>query len=112
MMPNRLHPMWQVLQAAQTVMMRVAQVIRSVRMRLRSHTTLPAATLFFQRQLALYHDQNGISQWDMHATRFTLMWLSYWCDWESALTIVQPQTFKRWHRQGWRLLFTPPAQLG
>lgn len=34
----------------------------------------------------------------MNATRFTLVWLSYWFDWEPALTIVHPQTFKRWRR--------------
>jgi len=48
----------------------------------------------------------------MNATRFTLVWLSYWFDWEPALTIVQPQTFKRWRRQGWRLLWKTPARLG
>ena len=40
----------------------------------------------------------------MNAARFTLMWLSYWFDWQPALTIVQPETFKRWRRQDWRWL--------
>ena len=40
------------------------------------------------------------------------MWLSYWFDWEPALTIVHPQTFKRWRRQGWRLVLKTPVRLG
>ena len=105
-MPNRRNPFHQVIQATTIVMMRVALVIRSPRARLRSHTALAAEALFLQRQLAQYQEKSGISQRDMNAARFTLVWLSHWFDWEPALTIVQPQTFKRWRRQGWRLLWT------
>jgi hypothetical protein len=28
--------------------------------------------------------------------------LSRWLDWRSMLTVVQPDTLVRWHRQGWR----------
>ncbi len=111
-MPNCLNPMRQVIQATQIVMMRVAQLMRSVRMRLRSHTALAAEHLFLQQQLALYEERTPTWRRDMHATRFTLVMLSYWFDWEPALTIVQPETFKRWRRQGWRLLWTKPAKLG
>ena len=40
------------------------------------------------------------------------MMLSYWFDWQPALTIVQPTTFKRWRRQGWRLVWKTPATPG
>lgn len=48
----------------------------------------------------------------MHATRLTLVWLSYWCDWQPALTIVQPATFTRWRRQGWCLVWMSPSTPG
>ena len=73
---------------------------------------LAAETLFLKKQLALYQEHSPISQSDLKATRFTLVWLSYWFDWEPVLTIVKPQTFKRWRRQGWRLLLKAPAQPG
>jgi hypothetical protein len=41
---DRLNPFRQVIPAAQTAMMHVVQVIRSLRMRLRSYTTLAAET--------------------------------------------------------------------
>jgi hypothetical protein len=41
----------------------------------------------------------------MNVTRLILVWLSYWFDWQPALTIVGPETFTRWRRQGWRLLW-------
>jgi hypothetical protein len=68
--------------------------------------------LFLRHQVALYQTRKGISHRDMHATRLILVWLSYWFDWQPALTIVRPETFKRWRRQGWRLLLTKPAKPG
>jgi hypothetical protein len=32
-----------------------------------------------------------------------LVWLSRWFDWRSALRVVHPDTFLRWHRQGFCL---------
>jgi hypothetical protein len=29
----------------------------------------------------------------------TLLWLSRWFDWRSALTVVTPKTFIGWHRR-------------
>jgi Homeodomain-like domain len=46
------------------------------------------------------------------ATRFTLVWLGCWFDWRQALTIVPPETFVRWRRQGLRLLWRGPSQPG
>ena len=111
-MPNGLNLIGLVIQAMQSVLTWVTQDICQVRMRLRSHIALAAEALFLQRQLALYQAPNAISQREMNATRFTLVWLSYWFDWEPALTIVKPPTFKRWRRQGWKLLLVPPARLG
>jgi hypothetical protein len=37
--------------------------------------------------------------------RLAMVWLSYWFNWRSALRIVKPETFTRWHRQGFRLFW-------
>ena len=111
-MPTGHCPMAYVMRATQSVLMPIALGILGVPMKLRSHVALAAEALFLQRQLALYQNQNGITQREMNTTRFTLVWMSYWFDWKPALTIVQPQTSTRWRRQGWRLLLAPPARLG
>jgi putative transposase len=111
-MSYRLNPMRQVIHATQIVIMRVTQLMRAVRTRLRSHTALTAEVLFLRRQLELYEERTPKWRRSLNVTRFTLVGLSHWFDWEPARTIVHPQTFKRWRRQGWRLLLTPPAKLG
>ena len=40
-----------------------------------------------------------------NATRLVLVWLARWFDWRQALAVVQPATFLRWHRQGFRLFW-------
>ena len=44
--------------------------------------------------------------------RFALVWLGHWFDWRNALAIVTPQTFTRWHRQGFRLFWRWKARPG
>jgi transposase InsO family protein len=34
-----------------------------------------------------------------------MVWLSRWFNWRSALSLVTPETFTRWHRQGFRLFW-------
>ncbi len=92
-MPTR-SPFRQVLQITQTVVMRARQVMRRVRQSLRSRIALAAEHRFLQQQFALCQAPNATWRRDMHATRLTLVWLSYWCDWQPALTIVQPATFR------------------
>ena len=111
-MPNRLIAFSQAKQVTPIVMRLAEWVLRSVRQGLRSLLALAAETLFLKKQLALYQGHRPLSQCNLNATRFALVWLSYWFDWQPALTIVQPATFKRWRHQGWRLLFTKPAKLG
>ena len=111
-MPILHKPLCQILQITQPVVMFARQVMRQVRLRLRSRMALAAETLFLQKQVALYEARHALSQHHMNATRLILVWLSYWFDWQPALTIVHPATFKRWRRQGWRLVWTQPATLG
>jgi putative transposase len=111
-MPTLLNWFRQPIQITQTLLRLAAQVMNRTRLRLRSRAALAAETLFLKKQSALYQEPNARWRCDWNATRFTLVWLSYWFDWQPALTIVQPATFKRWRRQGWRLLWTSPAKLG
>lgn len=60
--------------------------------------------MFLRRQLALYQERRTKPQRPDPATRVALVLLSRLLDWRSLLTVVNPDTLIRWHRQGWRLL--------
>ena len=107
-------PNWfrQPKQIAQMVLMRVAQALRRITLHLCSRMALAAEFLFLKKQLALYQKPKANSRYDVTITRLTLVWLSYWFDWEPTLTLITPETFKRWRRQGWRRLWTQPARAG
>jgi hypothetical protein len=76
---------------------------RLLRLSRRSPAALAAANLFLRKQLALYQEHHIKPRRASHATRITLLWLSPWFDWHRALVVVQPETFTRWRRQGFRL---------
>jgi hypothetical protein len=78
------------------------EAARLLRCCLRRPTALAAENLFLRKQLALYQEHNIKPRRTSHATRFILVWLSQWFDWQSALAVVQPETFTRWQRQGFR----------
>lgn len=79
---------------------------------LRSRPALAAETLFLRKQLALYQERDVKPRRTTNAMRLALVWLSSWFDWRSALRIVQPETFLRWHRQGFRLFWRRKSQPG
>jgi putative transposase len=72
---------------------------------LRPPAALVAENLFLRKQLALYQERHVKPRHATDATRLTLVWLGRWFDWRQALAIVQPETFTRWHRQGFRLFW-------
>ena len=88
-----------------TLLTLVVDVVRFLRLCLRSPTTLAAENLFLRKQLALYQERHITPRRATNATRLTLVWLGRWFDWRQALAIVQPQTFIRWHRQRFRLFW-------
>jgi len=90
----------------------VVDAVRFFRLCLRSPTTLAAENLFLRKQLALYQERHIKPRRATNTTRLTLVWLGRWCDWRQALTIVQPTTFIRWHRQGFRLFWRWKSRLG
>jgi putative transposase len=64
---------------------------------------LAGENLFLRKQLALYRERGFKPQRTPNTTRTALVWLSRWFDWKLALAVVQPATFIRWHRRGFRL---------
>ena len=72
---------------------------------LRPAPALAAENLFLRKQLALYEEPQVHPRQATNVTRLAMVWLSHWFDWRSALRIVQPETFTRWHRQVFRLLW-------
>jgi transposase InsO family protein len=78
----------------------IADAVRYVGLCLRPSPALAAENLFLRKQLALYQERQVKPRRATNAIRVAMVWLSHWFDWRSALSIVQPQTFVRWHRQG------------
>lgn len=72
---------------------------------LRSPAALAAENLFLRKQLALYRERDVRPRRATHAARPALIWLGRCFDWRQALAVVQPETFTRWHRQGFRLFW-------
>ena len=79
--------------------------LRFIRLSLRPHCALAAENLFLRKQLALYLERKVKPGRASDASRLTLVLLSSLFAWRRALTIVQPDTFIRWHRKGFRLFW-------
>jgi transposase InsO family protein len=88
-----------------TLLSLVVDIVWFLWLCLRPPTTLAAANLFLRKQLALYQERHVTPRRAHNATRLTLVWRSRWFDWRQALVLVQPATFTRWHRQGFRLFW-------
>jgi hypothetical protein len=111
-MPNLPNPLLQMTEVTQRVRRRAARLMRGLRRGLRIRTALAAEQLFLKHQGALYQARHAHSRRHQHVHRLLLVWLSYWFNWQPALNIVQPKTFKRWRRQRWRLLWKTPSRFG
>jgi putative transposase len=79
---------------------------------LRPSPALAAENLFLRKQLALYEERQVKPRRATNALRLAMVWLSSWFDWRSALRIVKPETFTRWHRQGFRLFWRWKSKRG
>ena len=79
--------------------------LRFIRLSLRPHCALAAENLFLRKQLALYLERRVKARRASDASRLTLVLLSRLFAWRRVLTIVQPDTFIRWHRTGFRLFW-------
>src|SRR5919197_6765886 len=94
------------------LLMLLVDVVHFLRLCLRPSTGLAAENLFLRQQLACYQERQVKPRRATDATRFALVWLSHWFNWRQALAIVQPDTFVRWHRQGFRLFWRWTSQPG
>ncbi len=90
---------------AGTLLTLLVDVVRFLRLCLRPAPVLAAENLFLRKQLAFYQERHVKPRRVTDAARFILVWLARWFDWRQALVIVQPQTFTRWHRQGFCLFW-------
>jgi transposase InsO family protein len=93
------------LQLVWTLLALLMDVLRYLLLCLRPSTALAAENLFLRKQLALYQERPSKPRRATAATRLALVWLGRWFDWRQALVIVQPATFIRWHREGFRLFW-------
>jgi putative transposase len=92
-------------QLAKTLLTLLVEVSRFVGLCLYPSPALAAENLFLRKQLALYQERQVKPRRTTHALRIVLVWLARRFDWRKALAVVQPETFIRWHRQGFRLFW-------
>jgi putative transposase len=88
-----------------TIRRLLCDVVRLARLALTPRVQLAAENLFLRKQLALYQERHVKPKRPDTATRVVLVVLSRLLDWRALLTVVQPDTLIRWHREGWRLLW-------
>src|SRR5262247_2856733 len=110
-----MYPLRFLIGLACTLLTLLVDVVRFLRLGLRPSPALAAENLFLRKQLALYQERHVTPRRATNTTRMSLSWLTRWFDWRRALTIVQPATVIRWHRQGfqsfWRWTSRPGCPL-
>ena len=82
-----------------------ATVFRSCVLPAQTAAALKAENLFLSRQLALYREREAPRRPTTPSIRLVMVFLSRLFDWRGALVIVQPDTFFRWHRQGFKMFW-------
>ena len=76
--------------------------LRLIGASLQPRCRLAAENLFLRKQLALCLERQVKPRRAKAAARLTLVLLSKLFVWREVLTVVKPETFIRWHRQGVR----------
>ena len=79
---------------------------------LRSRAALAAENLPLRKQLALYRERQVRPRRASDPMRLALVLLARCFAWREALTIVQPATLLRWHREAFRLLWRWRSRAG
>src|SRR5215831_10667868 len=98
----KLHSLSNMLRTASDLLLDALRFARGI---VRPRAALAAENLFLRKQLALYLERQVKPRRPRVAARLTLVLLSRPFPWRPALTIVKPETFVRWHRQGFRLFW-------
>ena len=71
----------------------------------RSRRALAAENLFLRKQLALFQARHAKPRRADDPTRLIMVILGRMFSWRNALVNVKPDTFLRWRRKGFRLLW-------
>src|SRR5215471_16194379 len=72
---------------------------------MRSRRALAAENLFLRKQLALFQERKVKPRRADDSIRLVMVMLGRLFSWRDALVNVKPDTFLRWHRKGFRLLW-------
>ena len=89
----------------------LADLFRFLVLSLRSESSLAAENLFLRKQLGFYQERK-IKPRTSHPAQVTLILLSRWFNWRSALTVVTPRTFIGWQRKHYQLFWRKKCQSG
>jgi putative transposase len=90
----------------------LGDLVRFLRLVLRSRTSLAAENMFQRKRLAFYQGRKVQPRRADNPTRLTLVLLGRWFDWRDALIVVKPRTFITWHRRGFRLFWHRKSAAG
>jgi hypothetical protein len=80
-------------------------LVRLVVVIFRSRRALAAENMFLRKQLALFQERKVKPRRARDPTRLIMVILGDMFSWRHALVNVKPDTFIRWHRKGFRLLW-------
>ena len=90
----------------------LADLFRLVVLGFRSQSSLAAENLFLRKQLGFYQERKIKPRRTSHPAQVTLVLLSRWFNWRSALTVVMPKTFIGWQRKRSQLFWRNKCQAG
>jgi transposase InsO family protein len=83
----------------------LTSLVQFLRASVRPRSALATENLFLRKQLALYRERQVKPRRASDPLRLTLVLLARCFAWREALTIVQPATLLRWHRNAFRLFW-------
>ena len=83
----------------------VVDLVRLAFLAAHSRRALAAENLFLRKQLALFQERKVKPRRANDSTRLIMVILGRMFSWRDAVVNVKPDTFIRWHRKGFRLLW-------
>jgi putative transposase len=89
-----------------------ADLLCFVVLSLRSNSSLAAENLFLRKQLGFYQERKIKPCRTSPSAQVTLIFLSRWFNWRSAITVVTPRTFIGLQRKRYRLFWRNQCQAG
>src|SRR2546428_10447448 len=95
-----------------TAMSLALALLGALRAALRTRTDLALENLALRQQLALLSRRSKRPRFGRLDRAFWLWLSNRWSGWRQALHLVRPETVIRWHRQGFRALWTWKAPRG